>query len=467
MQYDITEKQRYRVIRTWHDLEKVDQEFYSITDARLKFTKGRLVQEINNNGSFEFTMPYGHTYFKDVIPMVDEFMVTDEVTNQVLFIGRPISAVMTDFKYTTVYCEGAMGYLHDILIRPEVWESTTPSGFFSDIIARYNAIKTPRIPHQKIEVGVCDIDSVTRYRYANYEKAYSVLESGCLESDGGYMMMEYGRDGTKTLHWTKEPRQYASGAQSIKYGTNIISFEEGLDLNDTATFVIALGDDTEEDLPGNLGKKRYSLDPVGLGIKVAGPEDPSGYDWIVKKYGYVEEVMDYEAASQSALETELQNDKGLYNHWPERQVTIDCDVADLHYINNGIFKFYLGQKVNLDVPYKVYSALSDLLYVTRIEWDLESAAPHIMVGELPKRTLSDRFKKNTDADTSDLEKKIKNQDARISRLESEGSGSSSSGGVTEGLYIYLGEAETTDPFVGDDVIYNDLGEENASDGDNP
>lgn len=459
MDYSQTRKNRYRIVRLWHKLEQVNQEFYSTTDDTLKLINPTLTLEISGNGVLEFTMPYMHKYFKDVSPMIDEFMVRDEVTNETLFVGRPISCTVEDFERVKVYCEGALGYLHDILIRPKAWEHTTPVMFFKDIVTEYNARKGTKVPYQEIYIAEdCDIPNRDIYRYANYDKAYTLLERGCLESDGGYIFMTYEADGKKTIHWKQKPSDDEAVSQQIAFGTNIVSFNEELDLSEASSFAIVLGAESEtEQLPGDMGAKRLELsEPVGLGL--SGQGGTSGeweWQWVIREYGYVEELFEYdEPKTQEELRAKFDADPAVKLSWPERQINVECEVADLHFLNNGITKFKLGDRINLSVPFKIYTRLADILYVTRIRYDLGSAIAEIIVGELPKRSLSDQFRRKADDgnDTSDL-------DRRVSKLE-RGMGGSSGGGVTDALYVYLGNAETTNPFNGGDIDYTyDFGDE--------
>lgn len=439
MPYNQTQKRRYKIIRLYHLLEKVDQEFYNPDEPSLRLIDPILTLELNGNGTLEFTMPYGHKYFSDVLPMSDEFMVRDEVTDDTLFVGRPISCEVTDFERVKVYCEGALGYLHDILIRPKAWEATTPRTFLSDVVIEYNTRKAPKVPHQEIHIGNCDIPDREIYRYSNYDKAYTLLERGCLESDGGYIMMTYGADGKKTINWYKVPESAVNdSAQNVSYGENIVSFNESIDLSDSPSFAIVLGAKSEtEELPGDQGRKRLEYpEPLGLGLSAAGgPGGEWEWQWLVRQFGYSETLFEYdEPTTEEALKTAFDDDPAVKLAWPERQINVECNVADLHFVNNNILKFYLGQRVNLSVPNKIYTHLADVLYVTRIRYDLTSAVVEILVGELPKRSLSDQFRKREveEADTSDLERRLRD-------LES--SSSIGGGGSGEGIYMYLGDPE--------------------------
>lgn len=440
MKYNQTKKQRYRIIRLYHQLEKVDQDFYNPDDSELQLIDPVLTLEINANGTLEFTMPYTHKYFDSVYPMIDEFMVRDDISDETLFIGRPISCEVTDFKRVKVYCEGALGYLHDILIRPVAWEVTTPKDFFISLVSEYNIRKAPRVPHQELYIGECDIQDRDIYRYANYDKAYTLLERGCLESDGGYLMMTYGSDGKKTVNWYKNPESAVPGdVQAIAYAKNIVSFSEELDLGGAASFAIVLGAESEtEELPGDQGKKRLELsEPVGLGA-------PAGdatweYDWIIGRYGYVERLYEYdEPTTQADLKLAFLNDPAPKLEWPEKQITVDCEVVDMHFVDNDISKLKVGQRVNLEVPYKIYTQLADVLHVTKIRYELTSAVLDVTVGELPKRSLSDQFRKNSISE--DADSKLKDYDRRIRDLERDYGSIGSVGGIEgDGMYMYIGD----------------------------
>lgn len=383
---------RYRIIRTWHELEHVEQEFYDNTTEDLMLIDPHLTLALNANGNLEFTIPATNRYFYDVTPMADEFMVRDEIKDETLFVGRPISCKMTNFNTLEVYCEGAMGYLNDIMIRPRVWNSTTNRQFFKDIINSYNTIKTQYIPYQRIDFNECDIPLRRIYREANYTKAYSLIQDECLSRDGGYLMMSYGKYGEKSISWYNAPPQ-KDDSQLVAYGENLISFEEGYDLSDRATVIIPLGAETDKNLPGDLGKKKLEGDLYAYAL--TGWED-FDIQRTIKYHGYIEELKEYPNAKDTTeIREALMNDPIVHLGNLDWHGTVDIKVADLHFLDNSINGFYVGQRIDLDQLTKNrlrYSVLNDVLYVKRIEYDLQSAAPEIFIGidtsppKTPERT---------------------------------------------------------------------------------
>lgn len=443
---------RYKIIRTWHLGQRVDQDFYNQGSEETTLIDPVLTLQLSGTGSLEFTMPRTHKYFykegedDEIMPMGDEFMVVDTVANKTLFVGRPISCKTNDFKSVSVYCEGALAYLHDILIRPVVWDNVTPKAFFRDILAKYNAKKTQHAPWQTVQAGSCDIPDRTLYRYANYDKAYDLISKGCLESEGGYLLMSYGANGEKILNWYKSPPQ--SSRQKLVYGKNIVRYNEDFDLSEMPTDILPLGAASEtEELPGDLGKKKLTLSQEVVTVNEAD---------IHSKYGYVETLKEYsDATTEIELLATLRNDQSFKNLSPKNMLTIDCQVVDYHFVDDSVPILEIGQKIVLQTPYQIYKLTDDReLYITEIRYNIGSAAPEIRVSNLGAQTLTDQFKR--------VDKGEKD-----SRTSSGGGGSYGGGGdVTKGLYIYLGQIEPDDPFPEDPnqgIEGNEGGNNNAGD----
>lgn len=384
---------RYSIIRTYHQLERVDEEFYNNDEYGFDLIEPELTLALNENGSLSFTMPITHKYFGTVLPMSDEFMVRDTINDETLFVGRPISCKNVNFDRIEVYCEGALGYMHDILVRPEVWKSTSPSEFFSNVIDRYNSIKTPRVPHQEIQKGVVDIPYKNVYREANYDDAYELLHKGCVDSEGGYFTMSYGPNGEKILNWTLEPPQPTEEVQKVEYGRNIISFSESLDLSSDQTFMLAFGSETEQELPGDLGKARISIDPVGLGVRGFGTDKPwyEEYAHLIKRYGYIEMKKDYnDADTVDKLKEAVRADRISEYKNPDWLGDIECVVADMSFISNDL-RYAVGQRVQLVIPNQFYTELNNLLYVNKVVYKLDRALKTISIGPKHYKDLTDQF----------------------------------------------------------------------------
>ena len=432
---------RYEIIRTYKadssvdsngkckNTKRVDEQFYDSNDNQLRLIEPKLKLELGAAGSLEFSIPISHKYFDTITPMADEFLVRDTFFNQTIFVGRPTSVTNINFKTIKVYCEGALAYLNDILQRPHEWERTTPAGFFTDVITRYNEIKRRAYGYefQVINVGTCTIPNREIYRYCNYENTYNLIEKGCIESDGGWLMMSYDIYGNKTLNWYKVPPQ-PSDIQPLEYKVNLVSYEEEWDCSDASTIPIIFGPNTDEDLPGNQGKRKMTYDA----FYQEGNRLRNGY--IEKGYEYEEGI-----TTMDQLINAYEYDPIKDFDKPSKKVVISSKVVDRHYIDSNIRKYDIGQKVNLTgilLPYSHGYLDKDETYVTGIDLNLNSAVPDITVGTLPKRSLSDRFRKddsgNKSSDTNqtdrldDLERRMNENDGRLSRLESGSSGGSGS-----------------------------------------
>lgn len=105
-----------KVIRGYRVILDDTYDIYDIYDPELHLIEPILELEVNTAGSFEFILPPNHRYYDKVQPYNCLIEVYEDTVQH--FIGRPISIEIDYYKQKKVYCEGALNFLKDYILKP-------------------------------------------------------------------------------------------------------------------------------------------------------------------------------------------------------------------------------------------------------------------------------------------------------------------------------------------------------------
>ena len=319
--------------------------------------------ELNNAGSFDFTMPPEHTYYS--LPKLLTSDVEVYENNRMIFYGRPVEITTDFFNQKQIHCEGALAFLNDTIQRPHEWASEQLYTIFSSILQAHNDL----VPdNRKI---VCDpstdIDKADAIisRSVDYETTKDALFKNFRDVFGGYFMIE--RSGTTNrLKWMDSLT--ANADQPAQYALNITEIEQRLSGDEIATAVIPIGDN-------------------GLTIK----DVNAGYDYVsnstlVAKYGLITKKVDFGSISD-ATELKTAGEKWLVDEQFEG-LSIEVDVAELSYLEDYAYQpFHLGQNVHcVSTPHGI---IDKVLPITKYSVELDSAVKKITIGTQKKEQLTD------------------------------------------------------------------------------
>ena len=155
----------------------------------------KMTRELNQPGSLDFTLVYGHDAFEDLEGMKD--YVTVERDGDELFYGRVLDvepAILNGQE--TVTCEGAMSFLNDGHLAPDprnssgyVHQTMTAEAFYRRVIAAYNA-EINNDPRRAFSVGIVDHPRKAeerQYQITNYISAKEAIEQNILNNYGGFI----------------------------------------------------------------------------------------------------------------------------------------------------------------------------------------------------------------------------------------------------------------------------------------
>ena len=320
--------------------------------------------ELNAAGSLEFTMPYTHMNYNDPRIMTTDVEVYEE--DELIWYGRVCETDISINRDKRVYCEGALAFFNDSIQRPAEFEAVTVSSFFRTVIQNHNS----QVPlNRQFKVGTVDIRNISVYRKLSYEKTIDVLNRMCLEAEGGYFIFR--KEGTENVIDWLSGVPY-EGSQPIQLGLNISDLSIKTDGSKLRTAILPLGKEVDGE--------RVTIASVN-----------SGYDYIktddADEYGNIIEVVEFSDIDTPAdLLTEAR--RWMHEEF-EDPVTIECNAAELHYIDNTYTPFAVGQTVRATSNVHL---LDKTLPITKMHIDLDSPVKKISVGTPEKRRLTEIYK---------------------------------------------------------------------------
>lgn len=434
-------------------------------EANLQFLSAKVSNELNNAGTFDFTIPPNHLFYHRIENFISTIEVYEIVNNveYLIFIGRPIQMSTDYYNNKKITCEGALAYLNDIiqparLIDPK--DEMNVITFYEEIIDYYNrrlgmsgrgSYRKMFYKHNNQEISNdyevnytdpnyddgTDIkpsdDAETRqkkqdkkkrdnknyiYRNTNYETTLNTLTSYILDTDGGYLYVKKSDQsspleediGKLQLWWYQDP-SYIWGDvtqnQLIEYYTNVKDFTQNIDATQIYTRLIPLGGSKNNGKAVTIEKVNNDLNYID--------------NIFIASFGVIETVKQF---------NDCQTPKKLYKkaeEWLSKEVTnqlsIEVSATDLSYIegSNYDIPFLIGQYVAVILIQQDGNTSSSIgrLPITKIEYDLLTGEKNLTLGKIPRKRLTEIKKENSGV--SDDKKKSDNIDDGY-KLQDDGDG---------------------------------------------
>lgn len=215
----------------------------------LVLSEANLDTEINKSDILTFTITKNHKLY-DVLKERDkENPVSVLWDDEIMFRGE-ITTIESDFYLTkTITCRGELSYLNDSIVRPystlegEV-SRTAPSsvdGYFEFLINEHNSQveESKRFKIGKNEGALLDSNNYIYRSDITYPFVGETIKDKIINSIGGYLKLDYNKDGTRTISLLKEVDEINS--QLIDFGVNLLDFVKNDETASTISFIIPLG----------------------------------------------------------------------------------------------------------------------------------------------------------------------------------------------------------------------------------
>lgn len=387
--------------------------------------------ELNGAGSFDFTLPPDHAFYDVPTILTSDVEVYED--NDLIWFGRPVSIVRDWNNQKTVSCEGALAFFNDTIQRPSKWDAILVREFFRRLINVHNAQVSE---NRRFTVGNITIPDKYVYRELNYESTWDCLQSMCLDAEGGYLFVRR-ENGVNYIDWLEEVPYVAT--QQVQFAVNLLDISQTLDGAEICTQVVPLGasisrvakvnestpyctvyeekDDTSTQLgrvpQGNevtfdfitgdttwyrisnpydgYAKQQY-LTPQSGDIPLTISYINGNSDLLISQeavaiYGPITKVKQWSNV-HNANELKEKGQKWLTDEQYDK-LSIEVDAAELHYLNESVDAFKVGQMVHVTSnPHLIDKDLP----MTKISVSLDSGVKKIQIGTPPHKTLTEIYK---------------------------------------------------------------------------
>lgn len=313
---------------------------YTLYDPRspdLKLISPKCTMAKNKAGLLTFSVPLTHPYTGKIAKL--DTVVTLWQDDAILFRGRALNDEWDLRSTRKVEVEGELAYLNDSVQPLTVYHDMTVKAYFAKLIELHNAQVDES---RRFTVGQVTVTNSTDnvYRQSDYESTMDALQDKLIDRLGGYLVIRYGKDGTRYLDYLKEYGNVNS--QRITASTNLLDMVQTVRGEDIATAIIPLGAQLDdEDKVGTVTPR--------LTIAAAN----GGKDYIfdadaVAKWGWIYKVVVHDdiTLAENLLRAgyaDLEAAKYL-------QGSIEVDAVDLHLVDSSVERIKLGDMILFSAP---------------------------------------------------------------------------------------------------------------------
>ena len=312
---------------------------YTLYDPRspdLKLISPTCKTAVNKAGLLTFSVPLTHPY-TDKIAKLDT-VVTLWQDDAILFRGRALNDEWDLRGTRKIEVEGELAYLNDSVQPLTVYHDMTVAAYFAKLIELHNAQVDES---RRFTVGQVTVTNSTDnvYRQSDYESTMDALQDKLLNRLGGYLVIRYGKDGTRYLDYLKEYGNVNS--QRITASTNLLDMLHTVRGEDVATAIIPLGAQLDEDKVGTVTPR----------LTIAAANDGKDYIYdadAVAKWGWIYKVVVHNDIT--LVENLLRAGYADLEAAKYLRGSIEVDAVDLHLVDSSVERIKLGDMILFLAP---------------------------------------------------------------------------------------------------------------------
>ena len=311
-----------------------------------------LTTGIDHIGTLTFDLPAINPMSSEIVPMKSVVRVLDDHTE--LWRGRVLN-FDSDFNNTaSITCEGLLGYLNDLIVRPNDDDDLDPDLSIREYIAYILDIYNSQAEeNKKIYIGEVTVtfpttDYEPNWEIKDYQTSKAAIEQ--LKSKfGGHVQIRM--DGERIfLDYLKDYTQEA--VQEIIFAKNLMDLKKTISGDKIKTAIIPLG--------ANVANERITIEEV----------NPTGKDYLIdetaqQEHGFILGTVIYD---------EIDDDDELYSKAVEEfpkltgiKTTLSITAVDLSLLDKSLDAFKIGDLVKITSP---PHGLNEQIQVMEIKLDL-------------------------------------------------------------------------------------------------
>lgn len=323
-----------------------------------------LTRELNKVDTFEFTIPEEGIGYDLISKMKTIITIFDG--DEKIFHGRCLNTSKDFYNQKKFYCEGALGFLNDSILRPYTFSTETPGNIFKYYIEKHNE----KVDSFKSFI-VGDISTMQDTQLVRssdmYPKTLNELQEKLIENYGGYVIPRYVGD---SIYLDYKATSGGNNGQVIQFGKNLLELEEYIDASEVVTVLIPLG--------ATVDDQRITIASVNQGVEYF--ENPTA----IALFGRIEACEVWE---------DITTPGNLYNAGLARlndliseAITLNMTAVDLSLLDVEEDKIRIGEYNRvLSVPH----GLDSYFQCTRMVLNLSNPSQNQYTFGYPKVTLTD------------------------------------------------------------------------------
>lgn len=296
----------------------------NIDDKEYIVLQPKLTMELNQAGSLTFIMPPGNVMYDRIQKL--KTTITVKQDNNEIWRGRVLHDEKDFYNRKNVYCEGALSFLVDSIVRPYTYNHDVKY-YLAKFINEHNSqVEEDR----QFQVGNCTVTDPNDYivrASSDYPDTLSEMKAKMIDLMGGYLTISVSYDKLR-LNYVAEPGGISS--QVIRFGDNLIDISEYITAEDVFTVLVPLGAKTGE----GDDSARLTIESVNSG------KDYIENEAAIKLFGRIVRVQTWDDVTVAS--NLLTKGKAYLDAGVSMAVTLSIKAIDLHFLDVDIDGIKLG-----------------------------------------------------------------------------------------------------------------------------
>ncbi|MCF2569547.1 phage tail protein [Mediterraneibacter glycyrrhizinilyticus] len=299
-----------------------------------------LTMELNKAGSLTFTLPQCNVVYDTLEKLKTTIHVYDGSGSEI-WRGRILNDEKDFYNQKHVYCEGALAFLADGIIRPYKWSGSVQAYFRSLVSKQFEEVEAGRqFWYKSTENALEDANEYIVRSNSNYAIALNEISEKLLNNLGGYLNLSFGVGKTfDRIYISYDSTSGKVSNQIIEFGKSLLDITEYITAENIFTVLIPLGAKITEEDESEENLKRLTIEDVNNGL------DYIQNDSAVELFGKIWRTNTWDdvtiPANLYAKGVEcLENNISL-------AVTLSIKAIDLHLLNVDTERIKLGDSIRV------------------------------------------------------------------------------------------------------------------------
>lgn len=293
----------------------------------------------NTAGALEITLPVGNAGYEKLERLSSELVVKRD--NDEIWAGRIISEKKNFQNSRVLICEGELAYFNDTTQPPTEYDEINVYAFVEALLNEHNS-KVAK--NKQFEIGSITVND-TISRITNNETTMDAINEHLIYKLGGHVRVRrvYDEDGVLHRYFDYLADYPNTSGQTIRFGQNLLDFTRNWDMSEYATVL----------MPRGAKLKSSPIESIDAYLDVSSVNGGSRYvtidswiwdsfnfeigiitDDIVKRYGWVELVVDWEEITDPNELLQKAKDYLTANQFAD--MVIEISAVDLRYLSKDV-----------------------------------------------------------------------------------------------------------------------------------